>query len=252
MTRVSPSIWQDRVAQRALAERDVAGLFRILQGHGLSQRQIADLTDQHQSEINDILGGRKVTSVEVLERIADGLAIPRQCLGLTAAPPPADTEPVVVAHWRAAEIRALRHAVRMSIREFGEHLGVSARMVSNWEGGYAIPRPASQAVLDAALRIATEQAKARFASWPTRTREIEPDDPVRWVVHIVAGVHAERDALDLADHVATLVAAVPQIDPGEMSVSREDQQLRRVRVYCDRRLTEGRCTRRTGHTGGCG
>jgi transcriptional regulator with XRE-family HTH domain len=159
---------------------------------------------------------------------------------------------VVVAEWRAAEIRALRHAVRMSIREFGEHLGISDRMVSNWEGGYEIPRPGSQAVLDAALRIAPEQAKARFASWPTRAREVEADEPVRWVVHIAAGVHTERDALDLADRVATLVGAMPQIDPGEMSVSREDQQLRRVRVYCDRRLTDSRCTRRTGHAGECG
>jgi transcriptional regulator with XRE-family HTH domain len=204
-----------------------------------------------QSEVNDILDGRKVTSIEVLEQIADGLAIPRRHLGLAAAPPPGHSEPVVVAQWRAAEIRALRHAIRMSIRDFGEHLGVSDRMVSNWEGGYAVPGAGSQSVLDAALSIAPASAKARFASWPTRTREVEPDEPVRWVVHIVAGVYEECDALDLADHIAALLAAVPVIDPGEMSVSREDQQLRRARVYCDRRLAEGRCTRRTGHAGDC-
>jgi hypothetical protein len=47
VTRVDPSIWQEPVAQRALAERDIAGVFRIVQDHGLTQRQIAHLTDQH-------------------------------------------------------------------------------------------------------------------------------------------------------------------------------------------------------------
>ena len=38
--------------QQALCERDIATMFRILSRHGLSQRQIAALTGQSQSEIS--------------------------------------------------------------------------------------------------------------------------------------------------------------------------------------------------------
>jgi DNA-binding transcriptional regulator YiaG len=35
--------------------------------------------------------------------------------------------------WSGREVRALREARRMSVREFAAHLGVSDRMVSKWE-----------------------------------------------------------------------------------------------------------------------
>jgi transcriptional regulator with XRE-family HTH domain len=55
----------------ALAVRDVAAVFRLLQKHGVSQRQIAALTGQSQSEISEILGGRRVVSYDLLVRIAE-------------------------------------------------------------------------------------------------------------------------------------------------------------------------------------
>jgi transcriptional regulator with XRE-family HTH domain len=66
----------------ALASRDIAMVFRLLQKTGVSQRRIAALTGQSQSEISEILGGRQVVSYDVLLRIADGLAVPRGHLGL--------------------------------------------------------------------------------------------------------------------------------------------------------------------------
>ncbi|MGH3468647.1 MAG: helix-turn-helix domain-containing protein, partial [Thermocrispum sp.] len=55
-----------------------------------------------------------------------------------------------VRHWTGREVRALRAAQRMSIREFAAHLGVSDRMVSKWEaaGEHFQPRPMNQAALD--------------------------------------------------------------------------------------------------------
>ena len=38
-----------------------------------------------------------------------------------------------VLQWTGREVRALREARRMSVREFAAHLGVSDRMVSKWE-----------------------------------------------------------------------------------------------------------------------
>lgn len=70
-----------------------------------------------------------------------------------------------VRQWSGNEVRALRKARRMSIREFAEHLGVSDRMVSKWEaGGQSIkPRPMNQAALDTSLERAGDDAQARFA-----------------------------------------------------------------------------------------
>jgi hypothetical protein len=52
----------------------------------------------------------------------------------------------------------------MSVREFADHLGVSARTVSNWEadGHRTQPRPVWQAAMDTALRQATDEVRARF------------------------------------------------------------------------------------------
>jgi predicted XRE-type DNA-binding protein len=44
----------------ALAERDVATIFRLLLDGGMSQRQIADLVGMNQSDVSEILKGRKV------------------------------------------------------------------------------------------------------------------------------------------------------------------------------------------------
>jgi transcriptional regulator with XRE-family HTH domain len=80
--RIDPAIWQRADMRTALAERDIAMVFRLLQRSGVSQRRIAALTGQSQSEISEILGGRQVLSYDVLVRIADGLEVPRGHLGL--------------------------------------------------------------------------------------------------------------------------------------------------------------------------
>jgi transcriptional regulator with XRE-family HTH domain len=48
-----------------------------LNAAGYSQRAIGRLTGQSQSEVSEILNGREVVSVLLLERIADGLGCPR-------------------------------------------------------------------------------------------------------------------------------------------------------------------------------
>lgn len=55
--------------------------------------------------------------------------------------------------------------MRMSIREFAAHLGVSERMISKWEAGgeNATPRPVNQAALDTCLTRADPDAQARFS-----------------------------------------------------------------------------------------
>lgn len=75
------------------------------------------------------------------------------------------SDPTTVDRWSGREIRALRQAKRMSIREFAAHLGVSDRMVSKWEsGGPNIhPRPINQEALDTSLAGSGPEVHARFA-----------------------------------------------------------------------------------------
>lgn len=66
----------------ALAERDISKVYAILKQHGIPQRQIAIATGQSQSEVSEILAGRRVVGYNVLVRISEGLGIPRGLLGL--------------------------------------------------------------------------------------------------------------------------------------------------------------------------
>jgi transcriptional regulator with XRE-family HTH domain len=73
----------DRADVRAAFEaRDVGAVYRLLGKAGVTQRQIAQLTNQSQSEVSAIVQGRQVRDVGVLERIADGLGVPRAWMRL--------------------------------------------------------------------------------------------------------------------------------------------------------------------------
>jgi transcriptional regulator with XRE-family HTH domain len=69
-----------------------------------------------------------------------------------------------VRRWSGQEARALRLALRLSVRAFAEQLGVATRTVSKWESGGAatVPRPDTQAILDTALARADPAARERF------------------------------------------------------------------------------------------
>jgi transcriptional regulator with XRE-family HTH domain len=200
---IPASVWREPEMLRALATRDIATVYRRLSTLGLSQRRLAGLTRQAQSEISEVLGGRRIGQYDVLVRIADGLAIPRGLLGLAycgdgglsvvdlpASPPSAPVpvsapvaplpravmvttvavcrrcaaEPTVSA-WTSTEVRALRAAMRMSVRAFARYLGVSDRMLSRWESTTepTRPGPASAQMLDTALLLADGATRRRFA-----------------------------------------------------------------------------------------
>ncbi|MGH3851955.1 MAG: helix-turn-helix domain-containing protein [Pseudonocardiaceae bacterium] len=72
------SPWYECPQARAVLEaRDVAGVFRLVRRMGVSQREIGRRTGQSQSEVSDIMRGRQVRDVTVLERVCDGLEVPR-------------------------------------------------------------------------------------------------------------------------------------------------------------------------------
>jgi transcriptional regulator with XRE-family HTH domain len=79
----------------------------------------------------------------------------------------------VVGQWTGQEASALRQALRMTIRDFAEHLGVAERTVAKWEAGGSamVPVPVMQAALDTVLARASDDAKGRFAMILAATRD---------------------------------------------------------------------------------
>jgi transcriptional regulator with XRE-family HTH domain len=69
-----------------------------------------------------------------------------------------------IGSWTGREARALRQALRLSVRAFAEHLDIAARTVSKWEklGEATRPYPDQQALLDTALDRAGSAAQERF------------------------------------------------------------------------------------------
>ncbi|MBG6137860.1 hypothetical protein [Longispora fulva] len=78
--RIPESAWRREETRRLLRARDVGGLLRFAQQFGgVSQHQLSNATGLLQGRISEIIGGtRKVTALEVYERIADGLNMPNE------------------------------------------------------------------------------------------------------------------------------------------------------------------------------
>ncbi len=82
---VDPALFWREDVRRVLAALDIGGLYRVLGADaGVSQRQVAALAGQSQSEVSEIVAGRRrVESHQVLVRIAEGFDIPRELMGLS-------------------------------------------------------------------------------------------------------------------------------------------------------------------------
>jgi transcriptional regulator with XRE-family HTH domain len=76
-----------------------------------------------------------------------------------------------VHHWTGLEARALRRALRLSVRAFAQRLGVATATVSKWESKLADtePRPDTQAILDTALARADASVHLRFETTLSET-----------------------------------------------------------------------------------
>src|ERR1700709_835568 len=79
---IPSNAWEKPDMREALSKREISTVYRLLRQHGVSQRQIAAMTGQSQSEVSEILKGRQVMAYDVLTRISDGLGVPRGYMGL--------------------------------------------------------------------------------------------------------------------------------------------------------------------------
>ncbi|MFY1703621.1 hypothetical protein ACN28G_18090 [Micromonospora sp. WMMA1923] len=74
----------------------------------------------------------------------------------------------------------------------------------------------------------------------------------RWVIHLPVVAPDLPAAQRLARVISRWARILPQVDPGESTVSAEDEQGVRHRVFCDLLLGRGRrCRLRAAHEGEC-
>ncbi len=74
--------FEDAALRQALAARDIGAVFRLVVTAGVSQRRLAELVKMSQSEVCEIIKGRRVLAYDVLVRVAEGLDVPRAWMGL--------------------------------------------------------------------------------------------------------------------------------------------------------------------------
>jgi hypothetical protein len=91
-SQADPNWWIDghfggRSLADLLRQRDIGALFRFLKSRGWSQAMIAAVTGTTENQVRAVIQGRqRVTSYDVLERIAERLGIPRGLMGLAYVP----------------------------------------------------------------------------------------------------------------------------------------------------------------------
>ncbi|WBB70765.1 hypothetical protein [Micromonospora sp. WMMD812] len=76
----------------------------------------------------------------------------------------------------------------------------------------------------------------------------------RWIIHLPTTLTSLDGATILAAALRDSLAHVNAIDFGETTLSEEDRQFVRTRIWCDAMLGGGggRCGRRNDHDGPCG
>lgn len=156
---------------------------------------------------------KPAVSLGCSERLGVALPSPLRCPSASkpGSMPEVDT-------WTGAEARLLRMvALRLSVRDFADHLGVSARTISKWEhaGASREPRPHMQAILDTALSRADTAARSRFdaAVAELRTVAVSVTTPATVLPDQERGPDLEdmsrRELLRLMTMAGTLIAMAP-------------------------------------------
>ncbi|WP_446218671.1 hypothetical protein [Micromonospora sp. IBHARD004] len=75
----------------------------------------------------------------------------------------------------------------------------------------------------------------------------------RWIIHLPTTLTSLDEATTLAVALRDSLDHITAIDFGETTLSEEDRQFLRTRIWCDAKLNgSGRCRRRNDHDGPCG
>jgi hypothetical protein len=83
-------------------------------------------------------------------------------------------------------------------------------------------------------------------------RPVDPMTAPRWIIHLPTTLTSLDEVTALAVALRDSLGHVTVVDFGETTLSEEDAQFLRTRVFCDARLDDaGRCRRPDAHDGPC-
>lgn len=146
----------------------------------------------------------------------------------------------VIDHWTGARATALRHAMRLSIEGYADHLGVSVGAINRWAAKPdTVPYSQYQQVLDTVLTRLDDDARQRFSVLVTRTDAdfgFTPDPAA-----------ARSDLVDPDTELCARIAAAARVDGGMVRILQtQTDNIRRL----DRRLgAPVLLDQMTGHVG---
>ena len=192
-------MWGEPEIRAALAVRDMGVVYRALVARGVSQSRIAALVGQSQSDVSEIIAGRVVQSYGLLERIAEGLGVPRELMGLswygldgssvypgsttTAEPPEGVDENMRRRHLLATAGIAL---IGEPIKNLGELLEEPPRpspvpMPSRVQGAHvAKVRDLTRSLREASNTYGSDpEVSSAAAAWATRLLDVSAPDQVK-------------------------------------------------------------------------
>ncbi|MGC4747072.1 hypothetical protein ACLQ28_15645 [Micromonospora sp. DT201] len=91
-------------------------------------------------------------------------------------------------------------------------------------------------------------------SWPDGTAQSAVVlTAARWIIHLPTTLTSLEEVTTLAVALCDSLGHLTVIDFGETTLSEEDAQFLRTRVFCDARIDgAGRCQRSDDHDGPCG
>lgn len=204
---IDPQLYERDDVRDAIARHDFATVYRALRDEqGVSQRRIADLTGQAQSDVSDILTGRRhVHTYSVLRRIVTGLGIAPEMAGLSAhdpADPDAYPGQVTVVDLEEVERMLRRHLLaRGGIVITGAAVAHLGRLLGELPQPHPVPLPARldhvhvtqvrdlTRKLDTATTTvgANPQVSTASAAWATRLLDVAGDEPVKYALMVAVG-----------------------------------------------------------------
>jgi len=207
---IDPALYQRDDVRAVLAVHDITALYRALKGVGLTQRQIAELTGMQQSEVSEIVAGRKVMAYDVLVRIAEGLRIPRKLMGLSYGNSGAYGEGGTVPSAEEVAEMLRRHLIALGpiaavasnplarLVELLEHVelpGISpVPLPSRLFGGHVVQvRNLARRLHEAAFVSGSDpEVSTGAATWASRLLDVPGSDAVRKALMVaVAQLHIE-------------------------------------------------------------
>ncbi|MFJ6199796.1 helix-turn-helix domain-containing protein [Micromonospora sp. NPDC092111] len=217
--QIPDEAWSDAAVHDALRRRDIGAMFRrIARLTGASQTRIGAAVGLEQGYVSRVMAGRKVTSIEVLERVAEGCRMPnkaRMLLGLAPHDHSCRMDMASPVEQRQSETpahRSWRHDARTAVQlwEGDVNRRDMVRQMTFSAAGYTLP---ALRWFTACHEQAVEQPGRRAVGQPDIDTIREVTETYRRLDNQYGGGHARTAVARFLHHEVTPLLTDGRYDP---------------------------------------